>query len=282
MLRPMPSKSRFFAAVPADFLAPPDRRVAVDRRGAVVAAVGVIGILTIVATTMGGCDSAPVSHGSGGQSGNGEGGRTAGGGAGGQAGAGGGVAGADGGTAGAGGSKAGAGGGQAGAGGGVAGAGGRGGVGAGGKGGAGAGGSGPAVIWSSDATKAVVEDTGGGFVAPPPTGSECGYGVGAYTFTVADDKLVWHVCDTNQTPFKYVDGARVLNAGERMMLVDALESVVIATRTLCGADKSIRLLTVTRPSGPVTYRDSFYSCQGQGIYVDGIDAVFSVAGKLAK
>jgi len=138
------------------------------------------------------------------------------------------------------------------------------------------------MVWSADATKAVVEDVGGGFVSPPPTGSECGYGVGSYTFTVADNKLVWHVCDTTQTPFKYVDGSRVLNAGERMMLVDALDAVVISTKNLCGADKSTRLLTVTRPAGPVTYRDSFYACEHQGIYVDGIDTVFSVANKLAK
>jgi hypothetical protein len=173
---------------------------------------------------------------------------------------------------------------MAGAGGGVAGAGGRGGSGGGaaGAGGRAGAGGGTEVVWSSDATKAVVEDTGGGFVAPPPAGSECGAGVGAYTFTVADEKLVWHVCDTTQTPFKYVEGARVLNAGERMMLVNALQAVVISTRNLCGADKSIRLLTVTRPSGPVSYRDSFYACEGQGIYVDGIDSVFSVAAKLAK
>lgn len=175
----------------------------------------------------------------------------------------------------------GAGGGAAGAGGGAGPGGGGGGLaGAGGRGGAG--GSAPATVWSSDAAKAVVEDIGGGFVGPPPAGSECGYGVGSYTFTVADDKLVWHFCDTAQTPFKYVDGARVLNASERMMLLDALEAVVISTKNLCGADKSTRLLTVTRPSGPVTYRDSFYSCLNQGIYVDSIDSVFSVASTLAK
>ena len=226
------------------------RLVTGAHRSAFAVALGAIGILTMVATTVGGCDSAPVSHGSGGQSGSGAGGRAGGGGAPGPGG----------------------GGGLGGDGGGLAGAG----------GGGGAGGSAPAIVWSSDATKAVVEDTGGGFVGPPPAGSECGYGVGSYTFTVADDKLVWHFCDTAQTPFKYVDGSRVLNAGERAMLVDALDSVVISTKNLCGADKSTRLLTVTRPSGSVIYRDSFYSCLNQGMYVDGIDSVFSVASSFAK
>jgi len=308
---------------------------------------------------MGGCDSAPVSHGSGGQSGNEAGGRSGGGGAGGQ-------------TGGAGGEAAGGGGGAAGSGGGggAVGTGGRspgsgGGVGSGGAGGAagcsadtfpkgqlcssphdgtcwhdpltyscdpttgrwvcpfdsvpapphacggasgtgatagsggspgagagggpggaggrgGAGGSGPAVVWSPDATKAVIDDTGGGFTAPPPSGSECGAGVASYTFTVAAGGLLWHVCDTTQTPYKLVDGSRVLTAGERMMLVDALQAVVISTRKTCGADKSIRFLTVTRPSGPVIYHDSFYACMDQPPYVDGIDAVFSAAAKLAK
>jgi hypothetical protein len=131
-----------------------------------------------------------------------------------------------------------------------------------------------------------VEDDGGGFIGPPPAGSECGYGVGSYTFTVADDRLAWHTCDTSQanpgTPFKFVDGSRILDAGERMMLVQALEAVVVSTKTYCGADKSTRLLTVTRPSGAVTYRDSFYACAHQGIYVDEIDPVFTVASNLAK
>ena len=138
------------------------------------------------------------------------------------------------------------------------------------------------MVWSSDATKAVVEDTGGGFTGPPPAGSECGSGVGSYTFTVADDRLAWHVCDSTQMPFKYVDASRVLNTGERMMLLDALQAVVVSTRTLCGADKSNRLLTVTRPSGALTYLDSFYACENKGIYVDGIDSAFNVANKLAK
>gem|GEM_PF-5980687 len=158
----------------------------------------------------------------------------------------------------------------------------------GGAGGGGAGGSAGASggIWTSDSTQAVVEDDGGGFVGPPPSGSECGYGVGAYTFTVADDKLAWHVCDTTPAtagaPFTFTDGSRTLSAAERDMLVTALAAVVPSTNTGCGADKSNRLLTITGPGGASVYLDDFYACQHQGVYVKGIDGVFSVASALAK
>lgn len=196
------SQSRRFSFAAQGLSPDRDRRVAVSPRGLIAATVGAIGILTLIATTIGGCDSASP------------------------------------------------------------------------------------VIWTSDANKAVVEDAGGGFVGPPPTGSTCGYGVGSYTFTPADNQLAWHYCDTSQatagTPFQFVDGSRTVNAAERTMLVQSLEAVVLSPRITCGVDKSTRLLTVTRPSGAVTYRDSFYSCQQQGIYVDGIDAVFNTARQLGK
>lgn len=113
-----------------------------------------------------------------------------------------------------------------------------------------------------------------------------GYGVGTYTFTVADRKLAWHYCDTTPAttgaPFTFVDGSRVLTADERDMLVAALDAVVPSTSTGCGADKSTRLLTITRPGGATVYHDDFYACMHLGNYVQGIDPVFSVASDLAK
>ena len=142
------------------------------------------------------------------------------------------------------------------------------------------------VIWTSDATQAVVEDDGGGFGGLAPTGSACSYGVGSYTFTVADNKLVWHYCNSAtapaNTPFTFIDGSRVLTTSERDMLVAALKAVVPSTSSLCGADKSTRRLTITRPAGASVYLDGFYACLHQGVYVDGIDTVMSVAGNLAK
>lgn len=258
-LRRIPSPS---AARPAR----PDRNVAGSHWRAVLAALGTIGFLTIAGTVVAGCGSSASSAASGGQSGNGSGGR-GGTGSGGQGGVGsGGVAGS------------GVGGGSGGA---VGGAGGGAGGGAsGGAGGASAG------IWTSDATQAIVEDDGGGFVGPPPAGSECGYGEAAYTFTVADDKLAWHYCNTTPAtsggPFTFVDGSRILTVDEQNMLVAALKKVVPSTNTSCGADKSQRLLTITRPGDASVYRDDFYACEHLGPYVQGIDSVFSVASNLAK
>ena len=223
-----------------------DRGVAVLRWRTVLAALGTIGFLMISGNGLGGCGNETSGTGSGGQSGGGTGGP------------------------------------------GGAGASAQGGGGSGGTGGAGGGGSAGATggLWTSDSTQAVVEDDGGGFVGPPPSGSECGYGVGSYTFTVADDKLAWHYCDTTPAtagaPFKFIDGSRTLSAAERDMLVTALRAVVPSTNAQCGADKSERRLTISGPSGATVYLDDFYACQHQGVYVKGIDGVFSVAGTLAR
>jgi hypothetical protein len=136
-------------------------------------------------------------------------------------------------------------------------------------------------VWTDDATKVVAEDRGGGFTGPPPTGSTCGVGVASYTFTAADNRLAWHVCTTG-TVFTYTDGARALNDAERATLVTALRAVTISANTMCGADKSTRVMTVTRPGGDTMYFDSFYSCLHPGASVDGIDEVIGVASMLAK
>lgn len=223
-----------------------DRRVAVSSWRSATAAIRAVALLALGGTLLAGCDGGARSlPGVGGQPGGGTGGRT---------------------ETGSGGQGAGGSGGSAGAGGGAGGA--------------------SVAIWTSDATEAVVEDDGGGFVGSPPAGSACGYGVASYTFTVADGKLAWHVCNTTPAtqgaPFTFVDGSRILNAGEVDMLVTALRAVVPSTSTICGADKSERLLTITRPSGTDVYLDDFYVCQHRGVYVSGIDGVFSVAHSLAE
>ena len=269
------------------------------RRGAGADVFRIVAVLALGGIATVGCGTSASSAGTGGRSGGetgGVGGAASGGrdgsaagaagsgvgeggigGHGGGSGAAGGGAGARGGNGGAG-ATGGSGGSGSGGTGGVAGAGG-------GAGGGGAGGT-SLVVWAPDATKAVVEDDGGGLPGPAPAGSTCNYGVGTYTFTVADDLLAWHYCDSGAlmsgVPYKFVDGSRVLTAEERDMLVTALEAVVPSTRTNCGADKSERLLTITRPSGTMPYHDDFYACRASGVYVHGIDAVFSVAGTLAR
>jgi hypothetical protein len=138
------------------------------------------------------------------------------------------------------------------------------------------------LVWAADATKMVVEDHGGGLIAPAPTGSACpAVGVGTYTLTVADKGLAWHIC-TSGALYTYVDGMRTLNDADYASLITALKGVALSTSTSCGADKSVETLTVTTPSAETTYLDSFYVCAHQGIYVDGIDGVFFAASTLAK
>ena len=149
-----------------------------------------------------------------------------------------------------------------------------------GSGGSGAAGS-AAAVWTSDATKFVVEDKGGGFVPPPPTGSTCGSGVASYTFTVGDGHFAWHVC-TSGAVYTFVDGARTLTVDEQASLTSSWKMVTLNSQTHCGGDMSVRTLTISRPGGDTTYLDSFYSCRNMGIYVDGIDQLMQVATALAK
>src|SRR5258708_1769943 len=138
-------------------------------------------------------------------------------------------------------------------------------------------------VWPANAAKMVATDLGGGFVGPAPAGSDCsGLGVGTYTFTIADSKLAWHVCQsTGGQPYHNTDGARVLSSNETAMLVAALKAVTISTRTTCGADKGDLKLSVTTPADEKTYLDDFYACSKNGVYVSDIDGVFTASTTLA-
>jgi hypothetical protein len=139
-------------------------------------------------------------------------------------------------------------------------------------------------VWPEDATRLVADSPGGGFVAPSPPGSTCGIGKQKYTFDVPKRQLSWEVCDsnTNGKPFHLVIGSRVLSQAEAAQVDAAANAVKISTRDMCGADKPMLKLLVTTPAGTKTYTDSFYSCMGQGPFVDGIDEVFATLRGLAK
>ena len=138
-------------------------------------------------------------------------------------------------------------------------------------------------VWPNSATQAVVTNQGGGFGPSAPQGSTCDWmGEGSYTFTVRDGKLAWHVCSgAGKQPYAYVDGTRVLSKSEAQTLVAALDKVALYTGDGCGADKPSFALEVTTPSGKRSYLDSFYACNKQGTYVDGIDGVLTAAADLA-
>ncbi len=132
-------------------------------------------------------------------------------------------------------------------------------------------------VWPSDATKLVAQ-SGGGFFRPGPQGSECSPSQSKYTLDVANKKVVWEVCDVNDgsKPYKKKAGTTVLSSSKLATLEKAARSVEVTDDTVCGADKPFMTITVSSASqGTVKYTDSFYSCQGEGPYVDNISTVFT-------
>lgn len=138
-----------------------------------------------------------------------------------------------------------------------------------------------AAAWPSDASRFVALDEGGGEAAPPPN-MPCVYGAAQYTFTLSSRTLEWTRCDTTTTPFAKKSGARTLTSAESDQVVSQVSALRISMATACGADKSLRQVEVRSASrGDQTFYDSFYACQKQGTYVDGIDSLFSVLSPLA-
>lgn len=135
-----------------------------------------------------------------------------------------------------------------------------------------------ASVWPTDAIKLVATDDGGGFVPTPPPGSACKDGEAQFTFTVANGMVSFKTCNTNVTPYAFKTGTLVLSPTDAQAVKAAAAGLKVATKTSCGNDKSQLTVDVTAASsGTKKYYDSFYSCLGQGVYVDGMDALF---GKL--
>lgn len=139
-------------------------------------------------------------------------------------------------------------------------------------------------VWPSDATKLVSKGSGGGFTPPPPAGSQCGLGQFTFTLDVASKSLAWETCKLVnwQTPLTKQSGQKTLSAAQMAKVVAAMDDVTVTTRDNCGADKPMLGISVTSASGGTkTYKDSFYACQGNGTYVDGIDALNAVLDDVA-
>lgn len=119
-------------------------------------------------------------------------------------------------------------------------------------------------IWNSDVTTLILEQRGGGFVPPAPTGSTCQLGSGRYTLTPATRDLSWTRCTgdyKSMKPYTQVTGQRTLSVPELKDLSGALEKLkVVANENLCGADKPTQEATVITARGAQVYGDSFYSC----------------------
>ena len=141
------------------------------------------------------------------------------------------------------------------------------------------------MVWTSDATKMVAEDLGGGFTGPTPDGSTCRYrDLATFTLTVPDQRLTWRTCQPMPPTglYGFVDGARTLSGNELNMLTTALKTVTVSKSMQCGADKGTLTLTITTTQKETKYLDAFYACDKRGIYVDGIDEVFRVARLLVR
>lgn len=128
----------------------------------------------------------------------------------------------------------------------------------------------------------VIEDKGGGFGPQPPPGSDCAMGQEKH-----EVDLTTHVTHDEQCLLSPIEGPYKLHKADRTLtdqeftdLVAALKVARVASPTTCGADKSVVQLTVSTGTQSVTYTDSFYGCQGQGPYADGLDGVLAAFIKL--
>jgi hypothetical protein len=135
----------------------------------------------------------------------------------------------------------------------------------------------PIQIWSStESTRLVAIDDGGGFVPTPPPGSACKMGQAQYTFSAVAGQLEWKVCKTTVSPYVFVSGIKTLTSAAAQSVKATAAQLKISSATTCGDDKSMRKVQITSSAGVTReYLDSFYACQGAGLYVDNIDALFA-------
>lgn len=75
---------------------------------------------------------------------------------------------------------------------------------------------------------------------------------------------------------------RKLTDAEYAAYVEQLRKVSVSLGSSCGADKPTYSLKVSTPSGEHEYLDSFYACNKQGVYVDGLDELLQAARALAR
>jgi hypothetical protein len=133
----------------------------------------------------------------------------------------------------------------------------------------------PQPVWPSSATKLVAQSSSG-FAPPPPPGSNCQIGRQKFTLDVGTRQLAWETCERASAgaPLLMVSGAKKITTADLAAINAAMNAVTITTADICGADKPMMHLEVTTPAGAITYTDSFYSCQGNGPYVDNIGGAF--------
>ena len=125
----------------------------------------------------------------------------------------------------------------------------------------------------------IVFTSKGGFVPDPPDGSTCTTVDITYRIELPARDFFWKICEaTDAGPNDFRDGARRLSVEEYAKVDEAVQALKRQTQVQCGADKPAEVVTLTSPSGEVTYYDDFYFCDANDpkIYVSGMENVFSV------
>jgi len=124
----------------------------------------------------------------------------------------------------------------------------------------------------STAKKLIAHSSGGGFTPPPPAGSTCAIGAQNYELDLTTRKVTYETCKFVDwsTPLTKQTGSKTLTTAQVAKIVAAGNAMEITTQSICGADKPMLTVTVDTK----VYKDSFYSCMGNGTYVDNIGGVF--------
>ncbi len=146
-------------------------------------------------------------------------------------------------------------------------------------------------LWPLGATKLSASASGGGPLPPTPAGSECSpqTDLNQFSVVIATKLFSFQLCMAGATfnaPYKLLKGSRTLSESEYGDLDRAMQMLQLSQNaSSCGADKGLESITLTTPAGEKAYTDSFYRCgdtTGTKVYVDNIDAVFSVFYTLAR
>lgn len=106
--------------------------------------------------------------------------------------------------------------------------------------------------------------SGGGFVPAKQAADECDPGDAAViTADAVASSVTWNLCrhSTSLGHMVVVSGTRSATSAELGSIRAALLQVQIGNRGMCGADKGLVTLDVTREGSTGRYVDDFYGCQ---------------------
>jgi hypothetical protein len=141
-----------------------------------------------------------------------------------------------------------------------------------------------ASVYPDGVTNIVVTEKGG-YIAPGPDGSTCTPIDDTYGIALPTRELTWKCCrPTDAGPYELSTGTKTLSAAEYVPVDTALHALTLSNRKYCGADKPVGKITLTTPSGVVTFHDDFYTCVKQPgyTYVAGFDDVVAPLRQYAR